>query len=308
MLVLGAGIGFCMQVLVIIVQNTVDYRDLGVATSGVTFFRTIGGAFGAAIFGSVFSNQLAGNLAETGAVDSGGATPTAQTPEALHSLPPAQAAPIIDAYAAAIQSVFLYAIPVAVVAFLLALLLKEVPLRDFARVSAPDLGEGFGMPDAQDSDAELERAISRLFRRDGATAAPGVLAASGTSLDPADAWCVTQVHVRDRYAGGAELGAIARAHRLPADVLRPAFDAALRRGYLRADDGHLVLTDRGESDFAKLAAAWKSWIAARLPEQGHRPGNEQLDAAMDRLAARLADEPQPGSERELASSGAANRA
>ena len=54
-----------------------------------------------------------------------------------------------------------------------------------------------------------------------------------------------------------------------------------------------MLTDRGESDFAKLAAAWRAWIAARLPEQGHRPGDEQLDAAMDRLAARLADEQQP---------------
>ena len=58
LLVLGAGIGLSMQVLVLVVQNTVDFTDLGVATSGVTFFRTIGSSFGAAIFGSMFANFL----------------------------------------------------------------------------------------------------------------------------------------------------------------------------------------------------------------------------------------------------------
>jgi predicted MFS family arabinose efflux permease len=60
---LGAGLGLVLQVLVIAVQNSADYADLGAATSGVTFFRTIGGSFGVAIFGSVFSNRLAGQLA-----------------------------------------------------------------------------------------------------------------------------------------------------------------------------------------------------------------------------------------------------
>jgi len=58
MIVLGIGIGLCMQVLTIIVQSTVDYRDLGVATSGVTFFRTLGSSFGAAVFGAVYTNVL----------------------------------------------------------------------------------------------------------------------------------------------------------------------------------------------------------------------------------------------------------
>src|SRR5882757_2074156 len=60
--VLGTGIGMCMQVLVLTVQNTTSFADLGVATSGVTFFRTIGSAFGAAIFGSLFTNFLADRL------------------------------------------------------------------------------------------------------------------------------------------------------------------------------------------------------------------------------------------------------
>ena len=62
MFVLGVGIGCCMQVLMIIVQNTVDYQDLGVATSGVTFFRTMGSSFGAAVFGAIYTNQLAVHL------------------------------------------------------------------------------------------------------------------------------------------------------------------------------------------------------------------------------------------------------
>ena len=64
MVVLGAGIGLCMQVLTIIVQNTADYRDLGVATSGVTFFRTLGSSFGAAVFGTFYSNALDNTLPE----------------------------------------------------------------------------------------------------------------------------------------------------------------------------------------------------------------------------------------------------
>ena len=56
--ILGTGIGMCMQVLILIVQNTSSFADLGVATSGVTFFRTIGSSFGAAIFGSLFTNFL----------------------------------------------------------------------------------------------------------------------------------------------------------------------------------------------------------------------------------------------------------
>src|SRR3954454_4354212 len=131
LVVLGAGIGMCMQVLVLIVQNTVDFSDLGVATSGVTFFRTIGSSFGAAVFGSLFNNFLRSPLAD--AVAKSGAPPAAaQSPDALHALSPEMAAPIASAYADALDQVFLYAAPVAVVGFVLALMLKQVPLRNNA--------------------------------------------------------------------------------------------------------------------------------------------------------------------------------
>ena len=96
--ILGAGIGSCMQVLVLIVQNTSSFEDLGVATSGVTFFRTIGSSFGAAIFGSLFTNFLHSRIGA--ALAASGASPAAaNSPEALHRLPHAMAAPIVDAYA-----------------------------------------------------------------------------------------------------------------------------------------------------------------------------------------------------------------
>ena len=63
MFVLGLGLGLVMQVLVLAVQNAVEYSELGVATSGATLFRSIGGSFGASVLGAVFANQLAGNLA-----------------------------------------------------------------------------------------------------------------------------------------------------------------------------------------------------------------------------------------------------
>jgi hypothetical protein len=74
------------------------------------------------------------------------------------------------------------------------------------------------MQDGQGSEGELERAIARVVRRDGAAAAPGILAESGTGLEPLDAWCVAQVHLRRRYSGEVDVPAVARAYRIPAVV------------------------------------------------------------------------------------------
>ncbi len=145
MLVLGVGIGLSMQVLTIIVQNTVEYRDLGVATSGVTFFRTMGSSFGAAVFGTIYANHLAPNLAK--AVAATGADPTqVTTPSAVHDLPLVQQAAVIAAYADTLQVVFASAIPVAVVAFVVALFLKQVPMRGLTRPGASEIGPALRHP------------------------------------------------------------------------------------------------------------------------------------------------------------------
>jgi EmrB/QacA subfamily drug resistance transporter len=131
MLVLGMGIGGVMQVLVIIVQNGVPHSELGVATSGATFFRSIGGSFGTAIFGAIFSNVLAGNLARHlhGLTLPHGLSSADVTPALLAKLPAAVHAGFTAGYAESIQTVFLVAVPIAALAFLATWLIPQVELR-----------------------------------------------------------------------------------------------------------------------------------------------------------------------------------
>ncbi len=133
MLVLGMGIGGVMQVLVIIVQNGVPHGELGVATSGATFFRSIGGSFGTAIFGAVFSNVLAGNLASHlhGLALPSGFSSSDATPALLSHLPAAVHHGFVAGYAASIQTVFLVAVPIAALAFLATWLIPQVELRQW---------------------------------------------------------------------------------------------------------------------------------------------------------------------------------
>jgi EmrB/QacA subfamily drug resistance transporter len=130
MLVFGAGLGGVMQVLVIAVQNAVAHSDLGIATAGATFFRSIGGSFGTAVFGAIFANVLGGRLADAlrGVHIPPGLEGTVN-PARLAHLPPPLLSAVVNAYASTIQTVFLVAVPIAAVAFLLTWLLPEIQLR-----------------------------------------------------------------------------------------------------------------------------------------------------------------------------------
>ena len=131
MLVLGMGIGGVMQVLVIIVQNSVPHSELGVATSGATFFRSIGGSFGTAIFGAIFANVLVGNLSKHlhGVTLPHGFSSADATPALLSHLPAAVHAGFVAGYAESIQTVFLVAVPIAALAFLATWLIPQVELQ-----------------------------------------------------------------------------------------------------------------------------------------------------------------------------------
>lgn len=128
MVVLGAGIGMVMQIMVLATQNEAPIADLGVATSTVTFFRAVGGSIGVALAGALFNSRLTDLL--------GGAAPTGMTPEELGALAPDEAARMAGAFADAITMVFRYAVPLFVVGFLLTWFLKEIPLRSL-KASAP---------------------------------------------------------------------------------------------------------------------------------------------------------------------------
>jgi MFS family permease len=289
MLVLGIGIGLCMQVLTIIVQNIVDYRDLGVATSGVTFFRTLGSSFGAAVFGTIYANVLSHRLPPAIAASPGVDPKVVSTPAELHQYPEAKIAPIVDAYAHAIHVVFLAAVPVAGIAFVLALFLKEVPLRGTSRAAVSDVGDGFGMPEAPDSEQCLQGAIARLFRRKGREVLPIIRRDSATTLDIADGWCVGQVHLRTRVRGSANLEAIGRRVHVPAPVLQPAFQTARQHGYLTGGDSELYLTEVGQREIDKLVGAIRRWLAEELTDWG-AGDDELLTRALDNMANQFIDE------------------
>jgi EmrB/QacA subfamily drug resistance transporter len=143
MFVLGAGIGGVMQVLVIIVQNAVPHGELGVATSGATFFRSIGGSFGTAIFGAIFSNVLVGNLAKHlhGAHIPAGFSSASVTPALLAHLPATIYHGFVAGYAESIQTVFVVAVPIAALAFLASWLIPQTDLKKWPTAESAPLGE-----------------------------------------------------------------------------------------------------------------------------------------------------------------------
>lgn len=287
MVVLGAGIGLCMQVLTLIVQNTSSYQDLGVATSGVTFFRTLGSSFGAAVFGSLFANFLARRLPDALRASPGVNPAVTHTPRALHALPAAQIQPIVHAYAQSLEKVFLWAIPVALVGFVLALTLKEVPLRGSARASAGDVGDGFGMPAEQSSEQCLERAIAAILRERGREHAPRILARSGSSLSTAVAWGVIQILRFAHVRGDADIEDIARWYRLPAAVLEPTFEQLASMGMAARSNGSLTLTPAGRTEAKLLIQAIRAWLVEQLADWKLSPDNEQVNQALDHIARRM---------------------
>ena len=180
MLVLGMGIGGVMQVLVIIVQNGVPHSELGVATSGATFFRSIGGSFGTAIFGAIFANVLVGNLAKHlhGVSLPQGFTSADATPALLSHLPAAVHAGFVAGYAESIQTVFLVAVPIAALAFLATWLIPQVELKQWSGAGAA------ATAGAEVPDVDVSVPVATVAQSTETVAQPLV---SQESLDPQDA-------------------------------------------------------------------------------------------------------------------------
>jgi EmrB/QacA subfamily drug resistance transporter len=121
MALLGAGIGLVMQILILATQNEAPVGDLGVATSTVTFFRAVGGSVGVALFGALFNNRLTELL--------GVSMPAGMTPAQIAQLPADQRAVLAGAFSESITAVFLYAVPLLVLGFVVTWWLREKPLR-----------------------------------------------------------------------------------------------------------------------------------------------------------------------------------
>ncbi len=131
MLIFGFGLGMTLQVVVLAAQNAAPYKELGAATSGVTFFRTIGGSFGTAVFGAIFSNVIVSRLKTalphrelSSAIATGNVTPST-----LSHLPVSIRSAIATTYSSGIHVVFEIAIPLTLAAFIAALFLPHIELR-----------------------------------------------------------------------------------------------------------------------------------------------------------------------------------
>ncbi|MGO9082219.1 MAG: MFS transporter [Streptosporangiaceae bacterium] len=282
---LGLSLGLILQVLVIAVQNSVDYAELGAATSGVTFFRSIGGSFGVAIFGSIFSSRLAVELAAAlagvkASLPAGFSPASAQSsPDLLRKLPAPVRSAVHIAYAHSLDRVFLVAVPIAVVAFILSWFLRELPLR--AAAGASDLGEALGAVSAERSSVEeIERALARLASSDLRRRGYEKLAEQcGLGLSAPSCWVLARL-----ANGGSVPGhALAAEAGVSVDHGRPYVDKLVDAGFVQRADGLLALTADGHQAADQLFACRRESLAKLLadwsPEQ-----HADLAQMLDRLS------------------------
>lgn len=144
MIVLGVGIGLYMQVMTLAVQNSVDRKDMGAATSTVVFFRSMGASFGTAIFGALLTARLTHYLLvylPTSAASHVNTKSLQQSTAGLHRLPPSIVHDVLESFAHSFHDVFLLTVPFAAVTFLVSFLLRESPLKTSTKEKAE--GESF---------------------------------------------------------------------------------------------------------------------------------------------------------------------
>ena len=255
LLLLGMGLGFVTQVLIVAVQNSARYEDLGAATSGATMFRLIGGSVGTAVLGTMFVSRSA----------QGG--PAAIT--------------------AAIGQVFLAAAAVCAVGFVFSLMIPQRPLRQTVAAASSaagkDAGDAFAMPPAGDPSLELLRGLAILADRDVQRSyIAGIVAHAGVDLPPAAAWLLVRI-AEDRSAA---IRTLSERYGIPIERLQEGLDTLLTRGYIESKGTGFVLTPDGCEVQDRLIAARRERLMALYREWpvAHR---EQLADVLQRLAKEL---------------------
>ncbi|MFE9394929.1 DHA2 family efflux MFS transporter permease subunit [Streptomyces flavidovirens] len=293
--VFGAGLGLVMQVLVLVAQNAVRYEDLGVATSGATFFRSIGASFGVAVFGTIFANRLIDKLdnALAGQRLPPGIGPeqVAADPRDIALLPPGLRPSVLHAYSTSITDVFLYASPVVLIAFVIAWFLKEDKLR--RSVTAPDAGQTLASnPVERSSYDECVRALSVLATREGRRRVyEQITAKAGYDLLPAASWLLLRI----KRAGSVEPAFLADVTPVPLRVITEASRQVEERGLARREGLRLVLTEKGTAVAAKLAKAREESLAELLGDWWGPDRPTDLIKLVEELSAELSgsDEDRP---------------
>jgi EmrB/QacA subfamily drug resistance transporter len=271
MLVLGLGLGMVMQVLVLAVQNAVPYEMLGVATSGSTLFRSMGGSLGTAVLGAIFSGHLRSEL-PTGAASSNGLDPAA-----IRHLPAAQHDVFINAFTDALQLVFTVATAVVLVAFVISWLIPERPLRTTVETT---VGDVIGGPVDTDSMREVARQLSIAVGRERTLQfLADTVHRAGVDLSPGASWALLRLGAPD--APSVE-NLAARPH-VREERLLAACEELRGLGLLEGERP----TEAGRATRERLVAARTDGLRI-LVADWEPDDNPELDPLLRRLADELA--------------------
>ncbi len=285
MFVLGLGLGMVMQVLVLAVQNAVDYSDLGVATSGATLFRSIGGSLGTATLGAIFANRLNDELhiylPATVAARAGNGAHV--NPQQIARLPTPLRADYLHAFTNSLSTVFLVASGITVAAFAASWFIRQLPLRE--TVGTGDLVDTYAAPRDSDSLAEVANMIGRLDRREGAREIlTRVAARAGVELGPAACWLLARLSDDD----APPLATLAHTAEINVQILSNAEDELLAAGLVLSATGTpsgARLTPDGRATLARLTSTGEQRLADLLEDW--RPEEHE---ELARLIATLARE------------------
>jgi EmrB/QacA subfamily drug resistance transporter len=262
MLLLGLGLGFVMQVLIIAVQNVVDYHDLGVATSNAILFRFIGGSLGTSLLGALLATQFNKNI----------------TPASV---------------ASSLHTVFLVAAAVSLLGLLLSLLLPERPLRQTIAAATEadiggDIGQAFAMPTDIDSRAHLLRGLAVLADRDVLRAQiAAVVARAQLDLTTGAAWLLVQIEREP----GVSVHQLGRNAKVEASKVETSTTELLNHELIERRSGNDIyaLTAEGCAVYNRLAAARREHLAELWPEWSPQK-REDVAAILRRLARELVPE------------------
>ncbi|MGA2164870.1 MAG: MDR family MFS transporter [Solirubrobacteraceae bacterium] len=267
MFVVGLGLGMVMQVLVLAVQNAVEYSDLGVATSGATLFRSIGGSLGTATLGAIFANRLHEELKRylpASAAKQAGSSSGEVDPAQIAHLPPALHSGYLHAFTGSLSSVFLTASGFAVVGWVLTWFIRELRLRD--TVATGDLSDTYATPRDGDSLVEIVNKLGRLDRRAGAREiVVRVAARAGVDLSPAACWLLARLS----ESHTPNLATLASQYEIDLDTLTAAREELTVKGLIVAP------SPNGEPSAKALADNHTS--AKALTDDDHPPAQALAD-------------------------------
>ena len=282
MLLLGLGLGMVMQILVMAVQNAVAYEQLGVATSGTTLFRSIGGAVGAALFGGIFNYTLQAKISAT--LPEAAAKLT--DPAAIATLSEPLRSTYLELFVRSLHPVFFTAALLAFVAFLLSFAIEEVPLR--TSIKPKPMSDPFQMPRDATSLEELKRIVARVTARENRwrvyQRSAGRL---NIPLEPDEFWLLARIGEREDQAEKADL-----AKRLAGDPHHSRiFERLASAGMARKTSaGSIELTEQGSAAYDRLVRQREEDLKKMLADWD-RNEHPDVRAMMRELAKSFASSP-----------------